>query len=114
MRKYAVIPVILSGFLLSGILSPAHAQSPISFGAAGGVNLPMGDLSDEADTGWMVNALVQLDFPLLPLAVRGDFHFSQLPEHDHDDHQFRVVGGTAAGGLNKVSGPPPQDRQCVI
>lgn len=106
MWKYILVPVMTCGFLAAASSSNLHAQSPVSFGAAGGVNLPMGDLSDEADTGWMVNALVQFDIPLLPLAVRGDFHFSQLAETgDHDDHEFRIVGGSVSGVYSVVPGP---------
>ena len=49
-----------------------RAQRLVSFGVAGGVSIPQGDLRDAANTGWHALGTVVVSTPMQPLGLRLD------------------------------------------
>jgi hypothetical protein len=78
--------------------STAHAQTPVSFGVGGGVNVPLGDFSDGAKLGFQGTALVQFAPANLPVGFRVDGTYQQN-NFDTDfttvDGKFQTIYGTA-------------------
>lgn len=78
--------------------STAHAQTPVSFGVGGGVNLPLGDFSDAAKLGFQGTALVEFAPANLPVGFRVDGTYQQN-KFDTDftevDGKFQQIYGTA-------------------
>ena len=62
--------------------SAARAQSPISFGVAGGRALPMGSTADVAESGYNGTLAIALSAPLLPVGLRLDGMYNQLEGTD--------------------------------
>ncbi|CAA9352376.1 MAG: hypothetical protein AVDCRST_MAG40-2965 [uncultured Gemmatimonadaceae bacterium] len=56
----------------------AHAQSPIKFGLAGGVALPMGDFADAYDAGYNGTVTLAFNAPLIPVGLRVDGMFNRM------------------------------------
>jgi hypothetical protein len=87
MRNAALVLVVA---LAACALAPAagHAQVfPISVGLGGGPSTPLGYLADEVGTGFNVQGTLALEVPLLPIGVRADLLFQQLPGETTGTHR---------------------------
>lgn len=84
---------ILAACLIAAVApSVAEAQIPgLRLGLAAGPSIPLGELSDEAGTGFHVRGGVGLEIPLLPIGVRGDLIWQQFA--DEHDGNFTQLGG---------------------
>jgi hypothetical protein len=65
--------------LVLGLALPTSADAQFRFGFAGGPSFPMGDLSDQADTGVHVRGGLSLQLPLIPVGARLDVLWQNLP-----------------------------------
>lgn len=80
--------------------STAHAQTPVSFGVGGGVNLPLSNFKDAAKLGFQGTALVAFAPANLPVGFRVDGTYQQN-KYDDDvaaalgDGKFQTIYGTA-------------------
>ncbi len=75
---------------------PARAQTgPFSVGAGAGVTAITGDFKDTFDRGWRAEGILALGLPLLPVSVRGELAYDQLPAK---------AAGAGAGALKVASG----------
>jgi hypothetical protein len=72
---------------------PLAASAQVGFAVGGGPSTPLGELADEAGTGFHVQGSVTVGLPLLPVGFRGDLLFQQFP--DEHSGSFRQVGGLA-------------------
>lgn len=74
MRSPRVLPVILGAALGAACCAaPARAQiNPIGLGVGAGATIPVGPYGDEANTGYSVEAILNLRIPLLPISFRGE------------------------------------------
>lgn len=77
--------------------SPAQAQSsmPVSFGAYGGLALPLGDFGDAFKTGFDLGALVAFNPANLPVGFRVDGTWQQNKVDADADIKSRMIYGTA-------------------
>jgi len=81
--------------------STAHAQTPVSFGVGGGVNIPLSDFGDAAKLGFQGTALVQFAPANLPVGFRVDGTYQQNKFSDDQaagplgDGKFQNIYGTA-------------------
>jgi hypothetical protein len=77
--------------------STAHAQTPVTFGVGGGVNIPLSDFGDAAKLGFQGTALVQFAPANLPVGFRVDGTYQQN-KFDTDvtevDGKFQQIYGT--------------------
>jgi uncharacterized protein YaiE (UPF0345 family) len=80
--------------------STAHAQTPVTFGVGGGVNLPLSNFKDVAKLGFQGTALVQFAPANLPVGFRVDGTYQQN-KYDDDfatafgDGKWQTIYGTA-------------------
>ena len=77
--------------------STAHAQTPVSFGVGGGVNVPLSDFGDQAKLGFQGTALVEFAPANLPVGFRVDGTYQQNNFSDDVgvDGKFQQIYGTA-------------------
>ncbi|HET7603772.1 MAG TPA: outer membrane beta-barrel protein [Gemmatimonadales bacterium] len=77
--------------------STAHAQTPVSFGVGGGVNIPLSDFGDAAKLGFQGTALVEFAPANLPVGFRVDGTYQQNNFSDdlEADGKFQQIYGTA-------------------
>jgi hypothetical protein len=80
--------------------STAHAQTPVSFGVGGGVNVPLSDFGDQAKLGFQGTALVQFAPANLPVGFRVDGTYQQNNFSDDfatafGDGKVQQIYGTA-------------------
>ena len=81
--------------------STAHAQTPVTFGVGGGVNVPLGDFSDGVKMGFQGTALVEFAPANLPVGFRVDGTYQQNKFSDdlaagvNGDGKFQNIYGTA-------------------
>ena len=68
--------------LTAGAATAAHAQSPLKFGIAGGVALPVSDLADAYDPSYNGTVTLALNAPLSPIGLRVDGMFNRLNAND--------------------------------
>ncbi|MGH7482309.1 MAG: outer membrane beta-barrel protein, partial [Longimicrobiales bacterium] len=59
------------------VAAPAAAQ--VELGVAGGVAFPQGDLADVADTGWQVTGVMNFGVAPVPVGLRLELGWAQLP-----------------------------------
>lgn len=77
--------------LLAVGAAPAAAQLPfVSASVAAGPSFPAGDFADVAGTGFVFQGSLGLEPPVLPLGVRADVLWQQLP--DEVSGEFRELG----------------------
>lgn len=57
--------------------STAHAQTPVTFGVGGGVNLPLSNFNDQAKLGFQGTGLVEFAPANLPVGFRVDGTYQQ-------------------------------------
>lgn len=85
---------MLASLLAVAVTLPTAADAqlrPWEISIAGGPSFPMGDLKDEAGTGYHVQGSVGFDLPLLPIGARADLFWQELP--DSEEEWFRQIGG---------------------
>jgi hypothetical protein len=95
MKRILSVTIAAGAALMLGTTA-VSAQS-ITFGAGGGVTLPLGDFKDAAKTGWHGIGLVGYTMPS-GLGVRGEFFYGQ--------NTFKAtssVKGKLAGGLGSLT-----------
>jgi opacity protein-like surface antigen len=85
------LPLTLAATVPAIVPASASAQR-VAVGVAGGPSMPVGDLSDEAGTGFHLRGSFGLQIPLVPLGVRADLLWQQFPDAVAGDH-------TNLGGL---------------
>jgi hypothetical protein len=99
-----------------GVISsaaPVAAQSPLSFGVAGGVSLPEGDVDDQVSTGWHALVTAELASPMHPWGLRLDVAYNRFAFSDEVAAGFGGEGNLTAGSatlnftyrLPKVTSP---------
>ena len=94
MNRYVVaVTVVLSSFLFGA--TSGSAQVGIGISAGAGPSFPIGELGEEADTGFNLRASVHLSG--LPIELRGDGFFQQFNEAGEagDPGWIRGLGGIA-------------------
>jgi hypothetical protein len=90
----------LLGFLL-GFSMPASAQAPMyTLGANAGVAAPAGDLSSFTSMGYTVAATVGVHHPLIPLGLRAEASWMELPWSDDSGVRRRIYGFAVDGTAN--------------
>lgn len=94
--------ILLSSSAL--IPSAAIVSAQPTFGVGGGPSLPMGSLSDAVDTGFHAIIVIDVGVRLLPLSLRGDAMFQQLPGGEGGE-TFRQVAGVFNARLSLVPLP---------
>lgn len=98
MRRSLFVAAI-AGIALVSLPFEARAQmstvvKPIQFGIAGGASIPMGDLSDVANTGFNGTVTVGLNPASFPLGIRFDGAYNQWGAKAISDnlHAWSVTG----------------------
>jgi hypothetical protein len=71
-----------SACLLAAIATPGLAQKTYAIGFGGGVSIPVGKLSDTQHTGYNALATIAIGVADLPLGVRFDAIFNNIPQND--------------------------------
>jgi hypothetical protein len=93
---------VLLGALFVGGAVEAEAQvRPWEISIAGGPSFPVGDLRDEAGTGFHVQGSVGFAMPALPVGLRTDLLYQEVPVTG-EDVWIRQIGGL----LNATFGLP--------
>jgi hypothetical protein len=87
MRRWDLAAACLGLFLL---VEPLHAQNPLSFGVAGGLSLPEGDLAEGVNSGWHALGIGELSSPMHPWGLRLDVAYSRF---GFSDEVQSIVGG---------------------
>ena len=95
MRNLVVLLVFLEA--ISG--SAAQVNGQIRLSAAGGISYPVGDLANDFNNGWHVQASAGLGVPLLPVGVRLDAAYNRFPNGSADYE-------TIAGSINAIINVP--------
>jgi opacity protein-like surface antigen len=95
---------ILAAAPLALALTAAAAQAqattgaptrPVSFGIAGGLSIPSGDIGDAVESGFLVGGLLEFARPASPLAFRVEVDYSRFGS------KLDIAG---AGDLRVISG----------
>jgi opacity protein-like surface antigen len=79
--KRMMISTAAAAMMLVAAQAPLHAQmltSPFRFGITGGATVPIGNLSNFANTGWNAGVLLDVGLPLVPIGFRLDATWQQL------------------------------------
>jgi hypothetical protein len=81
--KRAILAVALAGTALVSLPLATRAQvstaaKPVEFGFAGGVSLPVSDLSDATDTGFNLTGILGFHPQMIPLGVRVDVAYNRF------------------------------------
>jgi len=99
MQRLSTALLAAGAALVFGATS-AQAQSGLSFGAGGGLTLPLGDFGDVAKLGWHGLATVGYSPATGQIGFRGDFFYGQ----NSIDEDAVGVGGKfkLAGGLASI------------
>lgn len=90
-----LLAVLVAGALAA---TPAalHAQLSTSFGVAGGIAVPTGDLANAANAGYNLAAHVNLGAPLMPIGIRLEGGFNSF--------DYKQTGFTTNGSERVISG----------
>jgi hypothetical protein len=75
MRRWIIVVAALGVFTHA---TNAAGQRPITFGVAGGVSVPEGDLRDGANTGWHALGTLMLSSLMQPLGLRLDVAYNRF------------------------------------
>jgi hypothetical protein len=89
MRLSAAVLALVCG------ASALHAQTPGSFGVAGGLSVPIGDLGDRTETGYHIAAVFDFSPPLAPVGLRFDGFYNNLSGAGNSA-DLRTIAGTGA------------------
>jgi hypothetical protein len=88
MMKTKLILLTTALFLCSGLFTQTIAQSPISFGLKGGVNLANlnGDDTDDFDarSGLNIGVVLEFGIPLSPIGIESGIYYSQKGASSED------------------------------
>lgn len=88
MMKTKLILLTTSLLLLSGMITNTIAQSPVSFGLKGGVNLANlnGNDSDHDDarSGLNIGVVLEFSIPLSPIGIESGLYYSQKGASSED------------------------------
>jgi hypothetical protein len=88
MIKTKLILLTASLFLFSGMITSTFAQSPVSFGLKGGVNLANlnGDNFSDADvrSGLNIGVVLEFSLPLSPIGIESGLYYSQKGASNED------------------------------
>lgn len=91
----------------------AYAQVPgapsFSFGAAAGLAVPVGDLSDFTSSGYTVGLTLGMKQALVPFSFRAEGSFTELPWSDNtgsSDAKHRIIGFALDGQYNLGTATP--------
>jgi opacity protein-like surface antigen len=98
MKRFAVSTLALA-FGLVAFAGNAEAQVPVrpfTIGISGGPTLATGEFRDEAGTGYHVQGSLGFGLPMLPLGLRVDALWQELPASGADG-MFRQIGGLLNG-----------------
>ncbi len=83
--------------LAAGLSTSAlEAQSKLSFGAGGGLTLPLGDFGDAAKLGWHGMALVGYQPAASKIGFRGDIMYGSHGLEQGVDGSFKLAGAMAS------------------
>jgi opacity protein-like surface antigen len=99
--KRMMIRAAAAAAMLLAAHAPLGAQmltSPFRFGITGGATVPLGNLSDNANTGWNAGGLLDVGLPFFPISFRLDVTWQQLGTKaigDGSELKNRVIAGTA-------------------
>jgi len=76
--------------------STAHAQAQLvpHFGISGGASIPQSSFGDGVNTGYNVNAMINVGVPLSPLAFRGEVGWNR----------FDLSGNNTSGNIRMFNG----------
>jgi opacity protein-like surface antigen len=69
----------VSLLLLSMVTLARPARAQVTLGLGGGATFPTGNLNSVYSTGWNALANLGVHFPAIPIGLRGDLMFNQLP-----------------------------------
>lgn len=83
------------------VAAPAEAQLPVSFNIGGGLTVPSGDLADMTDNGYHGMVGVRFSAPALPVHVRVDGIYNNLPA-SAGDVDLSTIGMLAGLGYDVV------------
>jgi hypothetical protein len=87
--KNIILPIVTAVMLLvSGMLHIVNAQSPVSFGLKGGINISNFSGSDfdyDARTGVMVGAVAAISLPALPIGIETGLFYTQKGAEASED-----------------------------
>lgn len=78
MKKLTSMLVVI--FMTAAMVQLANAQSPVSFGLKGGLNIANlhgSDLEPDARTGVLVGAVLDINVPAFPFGVESGVYYSQ-------------------------------------
>lgn len=78
MKKLTSLLLVL--FMTAAMVQYANAQSPVSFGLKGGLNISNlhgSDLEPDAKTGILLGAVLEINAPVLPFGVESGVYYSQ-------------------------------------
>jgi opacity protein-like surface antigen len=91
--------IVLLATLAGAVFFADQAQAqlrPWEISIAGGPSFATGDFSNGVDTGYHVQGSVGFDAPLLPVGLRVDLLWQELPvAGDANDDWIREIGGLA-------------------
>jgi outer membrane protein with beta-barrel domain len=98
MRKQVVLGMlaVLAGSTLASKAASAQEQSGTStqFSLGGGVDLPMGDFDDAANTGWHGLAAVTFTPATWPVGIQIDGNYGKFPDDSPLDQNLQMIYGT--------------------
>ena len=78
--RWSLVAVVASTVTLSSAAAAQTFGSPLTFGIAGGVSIPLGDFADFAGTGWHAGGLVEWNTPTSPIGVRAEGVYHKFGE----------------------------------
>lgn len=95
---------LLAVLILAALAAtPTHAQAQLStsFGVAGGLSAPMGDLKDITDAGYNLAAHVNLGAPLIPVGIRLELGYNSFNAKRilSTTGKVKIISGTANATL---------------
>lgn len=85
-----------------GLVAPARAQSPISLGVGAGITMPRDDLESTADRGYHGLATLRLGLPLVPVHLRVDGMYGQLPAASSVGSDLQFTSATVNLGYDVI------------
>ena len=98
MRKQVVLGMlaVLAGSTLASKAASAQEQSGTStqFSLGGGVDLPMGDFDDAANTGYHGLAAVTFTPATWPVGIQIDGNYGRFPDSSPADVNLQTIYGT--------------------
>ena len=97
--------------LASGKIAAQDAsgpRSPVQFGVMGGASFPVGDFSNDVNTGWNAGALLNFGMVNWPFGIRVDGSWNQFPQKGTSNAHLRLIDATADAVFNFGTKSPAQ------